>query len=217
MYPLVRELAVDGIPVTVTCRVLKLARQPYYRWLAHPVSDRELEQAYLANALFDAHRDDPEFGYRLLADEVRAAGHERCDRTVWRICAANRWWSRVRQEARREREEARPRRPTTTWSSASSPPTRAEPAVADRHHRAPNRSGQAVSVRDQGRLVQPDRRLLDQRPDEVPDRGRRARPWPSPGAATSLAASFTPIADRSSVPGSCTGRSRVTTGRLDGP
>ena len=25
MYPLVRELAADGIPVTVTCRVLKLA------------------------------------------------------------------------------------------------------------------------------------------------------------------------------------------------
>jgi putative transposase len=34
MYPLVRELAADGIPVTVTCRVLKIARQPYYRWLA---------------------------------------------------------------------------------------------------------------------------------------------------------------------------------------
>jgi len=93
MYPPVRELAVDGIPVTVTCRVLKLARQPYYRWLTHPVGDRDLEDAYLANALFDAHRDDPEFGYRLLADEVRAAGHERCDRTVWRICAANQWWS----------------------------------------------------------------------------------------------------------------------------
>ena len=93
IYPLVSELAADGIPVAVTCRVLKLARQPYYRWLAHPVSDRELEQAYLANALFDAHHDDPEFGYRLLADEVRQAGHTRCDRTVWRICAANRWWS----------------------------------------------------------------------------------------------------------------------------
>ncbi len=94
MYPLVKELAADGIPVTVTCRVLKLARQPYYRWLAHPISDRELDDAYLANALFDAHADDPEFGYRLLADEVREAGHTRCDRTVWRICAANRWWSR---------------------------------------------------------------------------------------------------------------------------
>jgi hypothetical protein len=74
MYPLVRELAVDGIPVTVTCRVLKIARQPYYRWLAAPVTDAELEQAYLANALFDAHRDDPEFGYRFLADEARDAG-----------------------------------------------------------------------------------------------------------------------------------------------
>jgi hypothetical protein len=29
MYPLVRELAGDGVPVTVTCRVLKIARQPY--------------------------------------------------------------------------------------------------------------------------------------------------------------------------------------------
>lgn len=28
MYPLVRELADDGIPVAVTCRVLKIARQP---------------------------------------------------------------------------------------------------------------------------------------------------------------------------------------------
>ena len=93
MYPLVRELAADGIPVVVACRVLKLARQPYYRWLAHPITERELDQAYLANAVFDAHRDDPEFGYRLLADEVRDAGLSGCDRTVWRICAANRWWS----------------------------------------------------------------------------------------------------------------------------
>ncbi|MFD5475199.1 hypothetical protein [Streptomyces sp. NPDC127105] len=32
----------DGVPVTVTCRVLKLARQPYYRWLGHPVTDAVL-------------------------------------------------------------------------------------------------------------------------------------------------------------------------------
>ena len=52
MYPLVRELAVDGIPVTVTCRVLKIARQPYYRWLASPVTDAvSCDQAYLANAI----------------------------------------------------------------------------------------------------------------------------------------------------------------------
>lgn len=93
MYPLVRDLAVDGIPVTVTCRVLKIARQPYYRWLRNPVSDRLLEEAWLANTVFDAHRDDPEFGYRFLADEARQVGHEVCDRTVWRICSENQWWS----------------------------------------------------------------------------------------------------------------------------
>ncbi len=92
-YPLVRELAAAGIPVAVTCRVLKLARQPYYRWLAAPVTTTELEQAYLANALFDAHRDDPEFGYRLLADEAREAGHQACDRTMWRLVRDGRWWS----------------------------------------------------------------------------------------------------------------------------
>src|SRR5690606_1528152 len=74
LYPLVKELAADGIPVTVTCRVLKLARQPYYRWLAQPVTDAELVEAYRANALFDAHGEDPEFGYRFLFDEAADAG-----------------------------------------------------------------------------------------------------------------------------------------------
>ena len=88
-----KELAADGIPVTVTCRVLKLASQPYYRWLAHPVTTSELVEAYRANALFDAHRDDPEFGHRLLADEARQVGEPMADRTAWRICADNDWWS----------------------------------------------------------------------------------------------------------------------------
>ena len=93
MYPLVSELAADGIPVVVSCRVLKLARQPYYRWLNNPVTKRELEEAYRANALFNAHRDDPEFGYRLLADEARDEGEPMSDRTAWRIASLNGWWS----------------------------------------------------------------------------------------------------------------------------
>ncbi|WP_170307635.1 DDE-type integrase/transposase/recombinase, partial [Janibacter terrae] len=95
--PLVRELAAKDapirVPVTVTCRVLKIARQPYYRWLANPVTDAELEQAYRANALFDAHRDDPEFGYRFLVDEAREAGEPMAERTAWRICSQLGWWS----------------------------------------------------------------------------------------------------------------------------
>ena len=87
------ELAAMGIPVTVTCRVLKLSRQPYYRWLANPITPSEVVEAYRANALFDAHRDDPEFGHRLLADEARDAGETMADRTAWRICRDNAWWS----------------------------------------------------------------------------------------------------------------------------
>jgi transposase InsO family protein len=93
MYPLVRELAADGVPVAVTCRVLDLARQPYYRWLAKPVGDAELARAYRANTLFDAHRDDPEFGYRFLVDEARQAGEPMADRTAWRICSELGWFS----------------------------------------------------------------------------------------------------------------------------
>ena len=77
----------------MTCRVLKLARAPYYRWLAGPVTAHDLDEAYLANLLFDAHLDDPEFGYRLLADEADKVGLRASDRRVWRICSENGWWS----------------------------------------------------------------------------------------------------------------------------
>ncbi|WNB87911.1 IS3 family transposase [Glutamicibacter protophormiae] len=92
-YPLVSELAADGIPVSVSLRVLKLSRQPYYRWRNQGVTTAELAEAYRANALFDAHRDDPEFGSRFLVEEARAAGEVMCERTAWRICRDNLWWS----------------------------------------------------------------------------------------------------------------------------
>jgi len=89
----VSELAVAGIPVTVTCRVLKLSRQPYYRWRANPITASEVVWAYRANALFDAHCDDPEFGHRPLADEAAEVGQAMADRTAWRITTANGWFS----------------------------------------------------------------------------------------------------------------------------
>ncbi|MGP5307119.1 IS3 family transposase [Brachybacterium alimentarium] len=92
-YPLVSELAADGIPVAVSLRVLKLSRQPYYRWLKHQVTRSELVEAYRANALLDAHRDDPEFGYRFLISEAAESGEVMCERTAWRICRDNQWFS----------------------------------------------------------------------------------------------------------------------------
>ena len=97
MYPLVRELAAKDaplrVPVAVTCRVLNIARQPYYRWLECPVTDAEPRAAYRANALFDAHLDDPEFGYRFLLDEAKEAGESMAERTAWRICSELGMWS----------------------------------------------------------------------------------------------------------------------------
>ncbi|XQN49215.1 hypothetical protein ACOKXR_07625, partial [Glutamicibacter creatinolyticus] len=88
------ELAEDAIPVAVSCRVLKLARQPYYRWKKNPITRRELDEAYRANALFDAYREDPGFGYRLLVDAAGVEyGEVMSDRTAWRIASSNGWWS----------------------------------------------------------------------------------------------------------------------------
>ena len=102
------ELAADGIPVAVTCRVLGIARQPYYRWRARPVTATELERAHRANALLDAHRDDPEFGYRFLADEARDAGLSMADRTAWRICSSMGWWSAFGKKRGRNGKKAGP-------------------------------------------------------------------------------------------------------------
>lgn len=93
IYPLVRELAATDapirVPVAVTCRVLKIAKQPYYRWLKHPVSDRAWDEAQLTNAAFDLHDDEPTFGYRLIADDLADLGFVASERRVWRVCSAN--------------------------------------------------------------------------------------------------------------------------------
>lgn len=100
-YPLVRDLAAEGIPVRLTCGVLGHSRQAFYAWLTNPISARELQDAYLTNDLIDAHGDDPEFGYRFLADELERAGHDVGERRVWRLCSQQRLWSTTVRKGRR--------------------------------------------------------------------------------------------------------------------
>jgi hypothetical protein len=45
MYPLVSDLAADGIPVRLSCRVLGFSRQGYFKWRAKPVCDRDRSDA----------------------------------------------------------------------------------------------------------------------------------------------------------------------------
>ena len=100
-FPLVRDLAAEGFPVRLTCGVLGFSTQGYYRWLAEPVSLRDLEDAYLTNALLDAHGEDPAFGYRFLADELERAGMTAGERRVWRLCSQQRIWSTTVRKGRR--------------------------------------------------------------------------------------------------------------------
>jgi putative transposase len=157
----------------VTCRVLKLARQPCYRWLAAPVTDAQWAEAQVANALFDAHRNDPEFGYRFLADEARAHGYAFADRTAWRICSDNGWFSvfgkkkhgrKVRPSAPAHddlvRRDFTAAGPNTLWlSDITEHPTPLDPDRCDDCWN-PSARGQAVCLRGQGRVVQPDRGLF---------------------------------------------------------
>ena len=100
-FPLVRDLAADGIPVVVTCGVLGFSPQAFYKWRARPVCDRDREDAYLTNAIVDVHADDPEFGYRFVADELEHAGHRVGERRVWRLCRQQRIWSTTTKKGRR--------------------------------------------------------------------------------------------------------------------
>jgi len=93
MYPLVTDLADEGIPVAVTCRVLGFSRQGYFKWRAKPICDRDLSDAYLINDAIDAHSDDPGFGYRFIADELEALGHVASENRVQRLCSLQRIWS----------------------------------------------------------------------------------------------------------------------------
>ena len=100
MYPLVRDLAAEGISVRLTCRVLGFSTQAFYKWCQSPCSQRDLDDAYLTNAIVDTHDDDPEFGYRFISDELEAAGHVVGERRVWRLCSQNKVFSTTVRKGR---------------------------------------------------------------------------------------------------------------------
>ena len=77
----------------MTCRVLGFSKQAFYQWRAKPVSERDYDDAYLINAAIDVHRDDPEFGYRFIADELASQGFTASRNRVNRLCTLQQLWS----------------------------------------------------------------------------------------------------------------------------
>ncbi|WP_298591851.1 IS3 family transposase [uncultured Kocuria sp.] len=93
MFPLVLDLAADGIPVAVTCRILGFSKQAFYQWKANPVTDRDWDDAHLVDAAMAIHADDPAFGYRFIADELPDHGIHAGENRVQRLCSAQRLFS----------------------------------------------------------------------------------------------------------------------------
>jgi putative transposase len=154
IYPLVRELAEDGIPVTVTCRVLKFSPQGYYQWRKVPWSSRDYENAYLTNELINAHSEDPNFGYRFLADELEQQGEQVSERRVWRLCSEMKVWSAFVKKSRSGKKPGPP---------VHDDLVQGERTLVHGHHRALDEYRQALHVLNRGRLFGSHRGLLNRR------------------------------------------------------
>ena len=99
-YPLVLDLAAEGIAVAVTCRVLGFSKQAFYAWRKRPCSDRDRDDARLLNAIVDIHADDPAFGYRFITDELHKRGWTVSENRVQRLCQQQRIWSTTAKKSR---------------------------------------------------------------------------------------------------------------------
>ena len=56
------------------------------KWVKKPVSARAAEERELIAVLRELHEDDPEGGYRVLADDIAELGYQLSERRVWRLC-----------------------------------------------------------------------------------------------------------------------------------
>jgi putative transposase len=88
IYPVVRELAADGIAVATACRVLEVSTSGYYEWDHRPASDRAWEQAHLMDAIREAHRASyGTYGHRrvhaeLVLGQQQQVSHGRVERLM---------------------------------------------------------------------------------------------------------------------------------------
>ena len=171
-FPLVRDLAAEGFPVRLTCGVLGFSAQAFYKWRARPVSDRDWADAHVTNTIVDVHADDPEFGYRFIADELERAGQPTNERRVWRLCREQRIWSTTTKKGRK--------------GAGKTPGPAVHDDLVRRNFTAARIDAvwltditehptleQALRLRDQGPVLEPDRRLRDRRTHDRATRGER--------------------------------------------
>ena len=170
-----------GSPSTVTCRVLKLARQPSTAGSPSPVSDRDWDDAYLTNAALRRPRRRPRVRLPVPGRRARRGGLSRLRRTGCGGLCSQRLVVASAHASAAERQ-------------APGPPVHDDLVGRDFTAEAPNQlwltditehptgEGKLYLCAIKDACSQPDRRLLDRRPDEVPARRRPRCATRSPGA-----------------------------------
>lgn len=74
-FRLVRELAAEGFPVAVTCRILKVSTSGFYEWSSRRPSARDVDDAVLLDQIIEIHAAArATYGYRRVHAEL-VLGH----------------------------------------------------------------------------------------------------------------------------------------------
>jgi putative transposase len=83
IYPVVRELAADGIAVATACRVLGVSTSGYYAWQARPTSSRARSNLELVEVIKSIHADS-----RGICGAPRVHAELRLGAPSWRSAAS---------------------------------------------------------------------------------------------------------------------------------
>jgi putative transposase len=71
----------EDLPVAVCCRVMGVSTSGFYAWRAHPVSDRDFDDAVLTNTAFDIHQmSRRSYGSPRVHAELVLGQGQRCSR-----------------------------------------------------------------------------------------------------------------------------------------
>ena len=177
IYPVVGELAADGVPVATACRVLHVSTSGYYAWRDRPTSARERANLELVEVIRTIHADSRgTYGSPRVHAELRLGAPQLAvsRKRVERLMRAH----GIVGVHRRRRGGCTRRDPDATPSSdlvdrqfrADGP----NQLWVHRHHPAPHRRGLAVLRCRRRRVLPPRGGLVHRRPH--PRRARRRRP-----------------------------------------
>ncbi|MDE1550047.1 IS3 family transposase [Jeotgalibaca sp. YN-L-12] len=89
-----------GYPVKVMCKILRVTRSAYYRWLKQPQSPREIHNTQIAEVAKQIHEEHDDMGHRRIRDELAYShGIFISDTRALRICRSRQIQSRIKHRA----------------------------------------------------------------------------------------------------------------------